>query len=484
MRIIIFTNFLFIFFVSFFYLIKSSEFISLQLNYYYKPEAPLSSYLYTKIKLGEPNSTIYAYISSKNPLFSMFEVLKKLDESELSTYYNISSSQSFKNISCLGMKFVSSDKDIQAQENFRFNLYNNKTKEYREIEIKDFNFVLGVKTFKLSGYIYYMNIGFPIIRSGSERDYFYFILQLKEKNITENFDWFIYFEDNKKLKESEIFNMKDLSNINPILIIGEKPHYFKNDLFYKSQLLSTYTEVYAWTLKFKEVYIAFNETLKIRLDEKLVEIYLDDLKIYAPNYYMNIVKREFFKKYPDCHEYKDEEKIYYCDKTDTFTIDNLKSFPTLYFDHYDFEYVFELTYKDLFVEHEGKFIFLVVENRNDDWLIGYSFLKKYQFVFNEDSRSIGFYNPNLPKEKEIDDEDDQNKNETIIDDDDINNEIDNGKISTTTLILIIVLCGIFFIAIGLILGKIIFKNKRKKANELEDNYDYNPYGNKNEENIN
>ena len=329
-----------------------------------------------------------------------------------------------------------------------------------------------------------MNIGFPIIRSGSERDYFYFILQLKEKNITENFDWFIYFEDNKKLKESEIFNMKDLSNINPILIIGEKPHYFKNDLFYKSQLLSTYTEVYAWTLKFKEVYIAFNETLKIRLDEKLVEIYLDDLKIYAPNYYMNIVKREFFKKYPDCHEYKDEEKIYYCDKTDTFTIDNLKSFPTLYFDHYDFEYVFELTYKDLFVEHEGKFIFLVVENRNDDWLIGYSFLKKYQFVFNEDSRSIGFYNPNLPKEKEIDDEDDQNKNETIIDDDDINNEIDNGKISTTTLILIIVLCGIFFIAIGLILGKIIFKNKRKKANELEDNYDYNPYGNKNEENIN
>ena len=90
----------------------------------------------------------------------------------------------------------------------------------------------------------------------------------------------------------------------------------------------------------------------------------------------------------------------------------------------------------------------------------------------------------MPKEKEIDDEDDQNKNETIIDDDDINNEIDNGKISTTTLILIIVLCGIFFIAIGLILGKIIFKNKRKKANELEDNYDYNPYGNKNEENIN
>ena len=170
-------------------------------------------------------------------------------------------------------------------------------------------------------------------------------------------------------------------------------------------------------------------------------------------------------------------------KTDDFTIKILQTFPSLYFQHIDLDYIFELSYQDLFVEKDGKYIFLVIENyEGENWLIGTPFLKKYQFIFNEDSKTIGFYNPNMPKEKEIDDGEDENNSDTEnksdvvnpYDDDkhksDISDETDeeiihennNGGMSTKTVVLIVVISGIVFISIGLILGKIIFKTLKKK----------------------
>ena len=519
MSSLIFSNFIFIFLTSFFYLAKSSDVILFHMNYYYKTEDSLSSYLYTKIKIGEPDSIIYAYISSKISLFSMIEVTQKLDQKELSTYYNMTLSQSFKNISSLGMKYVTSNKDIHAQEKFMFNLYNNRTKQNREVALNNLDFVLGVKLIKLNENIYFMNIGFPIIRSGSLRDKFYFISQLKEKDIIDTYDWFIYFENDIELNKDEVFNVKDLPNINLQLIIGGPTHYYKNDLFYKSQLIFAYTEAYAWTIKFKDIYIYLNEktigeTKKISLQDNTIEIYLNDLKIYAPPYYTNLIKREFFNKYSSCHEIKEIEKIYYCDKSDNFTLNDLKTFPTLYLEHFEYNYIFELTFQDLFVENEGKYIFLVTENKDENWLIGFSFLKKYQFVFNEDSKTIGFYNPNLPKEKEIDEDEDEGgdedkpdtdtDNDTKSDDninsddnenkediqnktsDRIDNKPDNENMNSTIIILIVVICVIIFVVFGLILIKLLLKNnsKKRRANELDDNYDYSSYENPNEGNIN
>lgn len=503
MPYLIFSYLIFIFCA---YLTKSSEVISFQLNYF-KTSEPLSSFLYTTMKLGEPVSNIYSYISSTKDLYSMIEVFKTLDINDLPPYYNINSSKTFKNISSVG-KLVISEKDIYAQERFFFNLYNNKTKTYREIKIDEMDFVLGVRIFQSSGYIHFMNIGFPILKSSTIRNKFYFISQLKKRNIIENYDWFIYFDNNKKLGENEIFNLDDLYNMNPQLIIGCPPHYYKNDLFFKSQILTTYTEVEEWQLNFKDVYLNLNGQ-KVSIFTEDVEIYLDSLITYAPSYYLIIVQREFFSKYPQCKEEKGEETIFYCEKKDDFTVEILKSFPPLYFQHIDFNYVFELTYQDLFIEKDGKFLFLVVENYdNEIWRIGNSFLKKYQFVFNEDSKSIGFYSPDMPKEKEIDEEgedkknnktnndtdnesdkvnpDDKNQNETKNKtDDNKNDENNNGGINTKTVVFIVILSGIAFISIGMILGKIIFKKlkKKKRLNELDED-DYNNYENEKNQNIN
>ena len=492
----------FAFLVSLFYLINSFDALSFQL-YFKKTEDPIFSYFFTILKLGQPESSIYSHISSKI-FFSMTKGMKISYDKDIKNYYDITCSNSFQNISSLGYKFVSSNKDIHAIEKFIFNTYNNRTKKYKEIIINELDFVLGVKTFSPLEEIFYMNIGFPIIKSNTIRDKFNLILQLKEKNIIDTYDWFIYFEQGKE----EIINLENIDDINPTLIIGGQPHYYRNDLFYKSQLITSYTDVYGLIMNFKDVYLYIRnkdseEMRKISTFVENVEIYLDKITIYAPPYYTNIIKREFFNKYDACHEVRDEEYTYYCDKSADFTIDDLKNFPSLYFQHIGFNYTFELTYKDLFVENKGKYLFLVTENNEEDeiWYIGFPILKKYQLVFNQDYKTIGFYNPNLPKEKEIDNidgNDDENNNKT--DDDtnsdgvngnETNNDIDNtdqksnNGMSGKSVALIVVLTGIVFIVVGLIIGKMIFKkiNKRKRANELKDDiYDYTT--NESDDNIN
>ena len=143
----------------------------------------------------------------------------------------------------------------------------------------------------------------------------------------------------------------------------------------------------------------------------------------------------------------------------------------------------------------GKYFFLVTENEDESWSIGYSLLKKYQFVFNQDSRTVGFYNPDIPIEKEIEtdsgiysddintDEEQKNKdNEKVKNDTNTepgnqgkNDNIKKTGLSIEIVILIAVLSGVVFLVIGIVVGKFISKKlkEKKRANELDENYDYN-----------
>ena len=138
----------------------------------------------------------------------------------------------------------------------------------------------------------------------------------------------------------------------------------------------------------------------------------------------------------------------------------------------------------------GKYHFLVTENEEESWSIGYSLLKKYQFVFNQDSRTVGFYNPNLPKDEDetTDEATDEEKKEEEGEkekenksDDKKENEKEKGgkKVNETELsieLIVIIICGsaIVFIALGILIGKFISKKmkSKKRVNELEENFDY------------
>ena len=136
-----------------------------------------------------------------------------------------------------------------------------------------------------------------------------------------------------------------------------------------------------------------------------------------------------------------------------------------------------------------------MENEDESWSIGYSLLKKYQFVFNQDSRTVGFYNPDIQIEKEIEtdsgiysddintDEEQKNKDNEKVKNDtnkDPGNQEKNDNIKKTGLsieivILIAVLSGVVFLVIGIVVLKFISKKlkEKKRAKELDENYDYN-----------
>ena len=102
-----------------------------------------------------------------------------------------------------------------------------------------------------------------------------------------------------------------------------------------------------------------------------------------------------------------------------------------------------------------------MNNDVEDIFLGKIFFYKYQFFFNQDSKGIGFYNPNIKFNI-------SNNN----DKENINDKKDNNFIYK---ILAIVFGSLLFIAIVIIfiysLNKC--KNKKKKrANELDDEYDY------------
>ena len=80
-------------------------------------------------------------------------------------------------------------------------------------------------------------------------------------------------------------------------------------------------------------------------------------------------------------------------------------FPDLYFEKKDFETTFNLTYEDLFIlDENNKYIFLIYNNRfTPTYILGTIFLRKYQLIFNVDSKTIGYYKSmNLYKEDNID----------------------------------------------------------------------------------
>ena len=479
--------FFYIIFFYYLYYIETSEVIIFNLNY--SINSPFFQQLYVDMNIGEPKSAIRALISSKIPYFSMIKVHYKYYPDN---YYKISKSNSYLNISALNRKYVTSFYDIHSQENFFFTIYNNETKVFKEIEIKNMDFVLGIESKFEPDEYYYLNIGFPLTTN-----YFSLVHQVKHKNIIKNYNWFILYEENNIADKDDILTFEDVNNTKITLIIGDSPHYYNTEKFFENQLLKTNIAISKWTLELKEAYFysddsELGEKNKIHLDANYLNIYFDDLSIYAPSIYINAIRRIFFTKYITdniCQFSYDVYKRFYCDKSDKFSLKELRKFPTLYFEHASLNYTFELTYKDLFMEKDNIYYFMVTELPDGDdetWLVGYSFLKKYQFVFNVDAKTIGFYNPNLPRENDT--HTDTHSDTDSDKDSDTDKGSDKKSESNTDGIigeednfwdnkLIIIICAagaVVLIIISIIIGKIIIKNldKKKKANELDENYDY------------
>ena len=349
-------------------------------------------YLYSNIKIGEPEFSLEIRISFQTPHFSMLYNEEKINDNNLNNLYDINKSNTFKNISNLNRFYVISNKDVHAEEKFKINLYDINNKKYKEIILNDFDFVLGLNYYNKINFtkIYYLSIGLQIFTGENK---FNFILNIKQLNYIENYIWFFYLEkDKNNNNETEIINLENFMNKENILLIGDYPHKYKPKEFSMDQIYYIYSTNFLWSIKFKSIYFYKNDTkygigkVKQSLYSLNCLINFNDIFIYAPNDYLTLMRNIYFVKYINeniCHPFVDDTiYTFYCDKTDNFNINNLKDFPTLYFEHYEFNYTFEFSYKELFAEIDNKYIFLIAnvdDGQIDEWFLGRAFFNKYQF---------------------------------------------------------------------------------------------------------
>ena len=434
--------------------------------------------LYTKISIGEPSHEIQAFLSVQHSYFSISSSKNIKNINDFQSHYNIIKSNSFKNI-LTGRTLAEANYNSMAMEKFKLNIFNYKKREYYNTSINDMIFIYNNKD-NVNEKSYYLNIGFQIINQKffKEREKYNFITQLKKREIIGNYDWSIFFKKGPNNNGNFLYNPDYLLNAKGEILIGDLPNNYNPNNFNIQQLKKTYSKytplLFKWGLEFKNIYFYKNNNESNIISNKNgtnmenisvtdVQININQYIILSPLIYFYKIKTYFFDYYIKEGICKINEGIEYktisCEKSKKFGIDNLKKFPSLFMEHHEFNYTFEFTYEDLFLEKDNNYWFLVAlssfKNDLEEWNMGIIFLRKYNLIFNQDTKTISFYNPNIL----IEDIDDKKWNRIAL-------------ISILTIIVI----GIFFI-IGIIyiyICKKIFKSYKgkKRINHIYDNSDY------------
>lgn len=423
----------------------------------YSPESLIENLFnkyYSYLNIGNPPQKTEVHIS-----YNDLGLILKEDICLTSNYYNKNKSLSLSQTSYYNYN-ENSKKVIIINETIDFPVLNITTKNLSQVTIPNYIFhyikknktegeeekiekenegkacaVLGIKIHCDFGLIICNNIPRYLKRNKLTNDY--------------NF-YFIYHDD----EEKKINGGYDLS-----LLIGENPHEINREKYHEqnytqSQAL-TFMYEKTWTLEFFIYYyydgnkIEFNFT-KYNLKLKATFWFDLDIIIGMFDYYKSI-KQNYFDKYEKECSTNFVNKQYYvisCDKNF-----NPENFPSLYFHNTDFNFIFELTYKDLFQIRGNRKYFLIIfdQKSNNPWKFGKIFMQKYFFNFNADTSTIGFYT------------DLYNSNT------DNNNKSNNDQFIWFIFSILLVIIGIGCF----LLGKYIYKkNPKRKANELDDDYEY------------
>ena len=257
------------------------------------------------------------------------------------------------------------------------------------------------------------------------------------------------------------------NDLNGSIIIGGYPHeldpkHYKEKFFIYDSVDIKFSYYY-WNYIFKDIFYG-NQKLEWA---KNVEFSLEFPFILSVWNYLKYLDEKFFKneKYA---KYCGEEKvgdyyIKYCSK------EVIQNFETIYF-YLSNKYIkenqtdyIEFNYTDLFVKssfNDDIYLFqMTFADNSYKWIFGKPLFKKYCTVFDQDKRIFGFYTETSEYNN------DENKEE---------NKSDGFK---NWLYLVIILASIFFIfciiLIVIFLKKYPFNKRKKKANELEDDYEYN-----------
>ena len=378
-----------------------------------------SNNLISQIEIGYPKQKINIYLSSKDYEFYIEENLTN------ESYYNYNKS-SFSKKKSNEMEFFDSPyySGFYMQDIFTFKNTNNS-----EIAINNFSFILSNNLIGKG----YSTIGLNYYNPSDDYN-INFLKQLKEKKVISNYTW----------------NIKYLNNNNGIITFGSFPHMY-NNLFLKENLRFTSTSFNEnnldWNIFFDKIIFNNNKEQIIFKGSSICELNLVRDLIKAPFEYKFIFIKYIFNQ-SKCEEINVNTNIFYvCDKKT-----KIYKLPSIQFKSRDLNFTFEMTYKDLFKEINGKLFFLIYFNKLDKnqfkfWILGKPFIKKYQFIFEQEKRLVGFYQI-------------------------IENPISYFNLQVT---LICILSSIIIILWILVFRFFKYKIRKKRINEIDDIYDYSSY---------
>ena len=273
-----------------------------------------------------------------------------------------------------------------------------------------------------------------------------FPCQFTDLNHSNNATWMIKFNND----EEGIFYVGDILNKKVFPGFNSEVYRKKNAVVYNLYL--------SWDLTFSQIKsnkIILNGPMQAFLDFNFGLIscskeYYDHIK---NNFFLEYIKsgkcsENSYNKNDNNNQIKLNSNFSYivCDKSL-----KVKKFPELIFSHSALDYIFKLTYEDVFVTYNDKIYFLIINEteKNERWKFGRIFFKKYNIIFDHNAKTIGIYDDSYSKSKIL-------------------------------LIIFEWIIAILLILVAIFLAYTLFKRyrlnnyksfiKREKADEMEDNY--------------
>ena len=367
-------------------------------------EENLTPKLVSNIKIGTPEKIIPAIfnIMERSEYIMPNEEYRLITNSNTSTLYHPSKSITFKNSTFIEKKFHYN----------QYYLINETIKLFKDIKLETLeeidNFQIYLRD-NLENAFSYLDI------SGKQNNFI--IHQLKDKNII----------------SSLVLSIKYISNYLGFISIGEYPHIYDNEHYFKEQFITFNFETTNgkyYDILTNKIFISWkdnNDKDNYRKEKKInfhnvISFYYNLNLIIASEEYMNLVKEIFFEEYIKKKICQSDiipmlgrvYLIYTCNKDNDL---DLSKFPSLNFNFYESNYIFELNYKDLFIEINNIYYFLVTCDYHieENWKLGKPFLKKYNFIFDGSKKLAGFYDINKEiKDNKIEEKSFWNKKKIII----------------------------------------------------------------------
>ena len=299
----------------------------------------------------------------------------------------------------------------------------------------------------------------------------YFVNSLKQSKIIDSYTWTILYLNNS-IEKNDILNYTNRDH-DGILICGISEEDY-NSIFRTKNIKTLKAEARTsgslyWDIIDVKVTYQYTKSKQGNyesLDNRIT--FSNQLNhIICTESYFNSIKNTFFEEPIKNNICTIIEKvqpmgsnIIVCDKD---IMRQISKFPKISFYKKELDFIFELTYKDLFIEYNNRILFLVVYNSygQNIWHFGKIFMKKYPFVFDYDKKTISFVNIyNINKsDNDQDNAPEMGGNEYSFKD----------YFKIIIIIILIILC----IIVGVFIGRMLwYKNRKKRANELEDDYEY------------